>query len=51
MGELGAETSNMFADTMVAAAQTAAWMAVAMAVVINLVFILMYNANKKHLVK
>jgi hypothetical protein len=51
LGELGGDAgSTLFADTMVAAAQTAAWTGVAMAVVINLAFILMYNANKKHLV-
>lgn len=46
----GDEFANMFADQMVAAAQSAAWMGVGIAVVINGAFILMYNANRKHLV-
>jgi hypothetical protein len=37
-------------DAAIAIATTAAWTAVVLALIINLAFILMYNANKKHLV-
>ena len=53
MSELeGADAAIMGSaqDAAVAIATTAAWTAVAVSIVINLVFILMYNANKKHLV-
>lgn len=45
------DSMSIIGDSMAAAAQTAAWTAVAIAVVINLAFVLMYNANKKYLVK
>jgi hypothetical protein len=32
-------------------ASTAAWTGFAMSLVVTLVFVLMYNANRKHLVK
>ncbi|MES2799578.1 MAG: hypothetical protein V4638_06150 [Bacteroidota bacterium] len=46
-GQLGAS----FGDAMNAAAQSAAWMAVVMSVIINGLFIILYTVNKKHLTK
>lgn len=50
MDDAMSDSMSMIGDSMMAAAQAAAWTGVAVAVVINLAFVLMYNANKKHLV-
>jgi hypothetical protein len=43
-------SSALFAESMVAAARTAAITGVVIGIIINGAFILMYNMNKKHLV-
>ena len=48
--EMGGEMSQVN-DAMSNVASTAAWTGFAMSLVITLVFVLMYNANRKHLVK
>jgi hypothetical protein len=48
--ELGGEMGQVN-DAMANVASTAAWTSFAIALVITLVFVLMYNANRKHLVK
>lgn len=45
--EFSSSMSNMAADM----ATSAAWTGVAIAVVINVLFVILYNANRKHLVK
>lgn len=48
--EMGGEMSQVN-DAMSNVASTAAWTGFAMGLVVTLVFVLMYNANRKHLVK
>jgi hypothetical protein len=48
--DMGGEMSQVN-DAMSNVASTAAWTGFAMSLVITLVFVLMYNANRKHLVK
>lgn len=45
-GEFSSSMSSMAADM----AASAAWMGVAFAVIINVVFVILYNLNRKHLV-
>lgn len=45
-----AELGNALGGTMAAAATAAAWTGVVLSVIINGLFILLYNMNKKHLV-
>jgi hypothetical protein len=48
--DMGGEMSQVN-DAMSNVASTAAWTGFAMSLVVTLVFVLMYNANRKHLVK
>lgn len=47
----GFERGDIAAEAATSLAATAAWTSVVFAVIINVLFILLYNANRKHLIK